>query len=93
MFTEQKKKSQKKRTLEALKRKPATSMMLSVELGILRANLTRYLREFEQQGKVVVLKEDACKKTGHKAKYYSARPEHFPKERTPDLFPTKSWGV
>lgn len=86
MFTEEKREAQTKRTLEHLKRHPATSAMLSARLGIMRCNLTRYLRKFEKQGKVTVLKEDACKITGHKAKYYSANPAHFKPEPQGSLF-------
>jgi hypothetical protein len=86
MFTEEKRKAQTKRTLEALKEEPATSMMLSVKLNIIRANLTRYLAKFERHGKVTVLKEAPCKITGHKAKWYSANPVHFKPNLQTQLF-------
>lgn len=93
MFTEEKRKAQTKRTLEALKEEPATSMMLSVKLNIIRANLTRYLRKFEKQGKVTVFKEDAYEITGHRAKYYSANPAHFEPETQSSLFETEGWQI
>jgi len=86
MFTEEKRITQEKETLEALKKEPATSMMLAVKTGILRCNLTRYLRKFEKQKKITVLKEAACKITGHRAKYYSANPDHFPTEPQKEMF-------
>lgn len=93
MMTQSKKKNQIILTIEELKKAPATSMMLSVKTGIIRANLTRYLAKLEEQNKVIVVYEKPCKITGHKAKYYSAKPEDLPKVSTPDLFPTKAWGV
>jgi len=93
IFTEEKRKAQTKRTLEALKKEPATSMMLSVKLKIIRANLTRYLAKFEKQGKVTVLKEAPCRITGHKAKYYSANPAHFKPEPQSELFKTEGCRV
>lgn len=93
MFTKEKKKAQIRRTLDALKEAPATSLMLAKRTGILRSNLTRYLKKLEDQNKIVAIKEAPCELSGCKAKYYSAKPEHLPKECTPDLFPTKPWGV
>lgn len=92
-MNKEKKKAQIRRTIEALREAPATSMMLSVKTGILRANLTRYLAKLEDQGMIVMTFEKPCKVTGYKAKYYSANPDHLPKESTPDLFPVNSWGV
>lgn len=86
-MNKEKKKAQIRRTIEALKEAPATSMMLAVSTGILRANLTRYLAKLEEQGRVIMIYEKPCKVTGYKAKYYSANPDHFSKEITPDLFP------
>jgi hypothetical protein len=91
MFTEKKRKAQKKRTLEALIKEPATSLMLSVKLNILRSNLTRYLRKFEKQKKVVVLKQAPCEISGHNAKYYSANPIHFKPEAQSNLFETEGF--
>jgi hypothetical protein len=88
-----KKRVQIRQVLDELKKEPATSMMLSVQTGILRANLTRYLAKLERQHKIVVTTEKPCKITGHKAKYYSAKPAHLPKEITGDFFPVKAWGV
>jgi hypothetical protein len=93
MFTEEKRKAQTKRTLEALKEEPATSMMLSVKLNIIRANLTRYLAKFESQGKVTVFKEDACEITDHRAKYYSANPIHFKPQVQSELFETEDFQI
>lgn len=93
MFTEEKRKVQTKRTLEALKKEPATSMMLSVKLNILRANLTRYLAKFERQKKIVVFKEEPCEITGHKAKYYSANPAHFKPEIQSELFEAEGFQI
>lgn len=92
-MNKEKKKAQIRRTIEALREAPATSMMLSVKTGILRANLTRYLAKLVEQGRIVMICEKPCKVTGYKAKYYSANPDHFPKEKTPDLFPVNNWGV
>ncbi|HBQ61279.1 MAG TPA: hypothetical protein DD671_17100 [Balneolaceae bacterium] len=81
-----KKKIQIKQVLDELKQEPATSMMLSIRTGILRCNCTRYLNKLEGQGRVTVTKEDKCAVTGYTAKYYSAKPEHFPPETQSNLF-------
>lgn len=86
MMTQEKKKGQIRRTLDELKRDPATSMMLLVKTGILRANLCRYLAGLEKQGRITVVKEETCWITGHKAKYYSADPELIPKAGQAELF-------
>ena len=86
MFTKEKKRNQIQITLDALKESSATSMMLAKRTGILRSNLTRYLKKLEDQGKIIVVKEAPCKITGHKAKYYSAKPRDLPKEKQAGLF-------
>jgi Mn-dependent DtxR family transcriptional regulator len=86
VFTKEKKKAQQIRTIEALKIEPATSMMISKRLNIQRSNVTRHLYYLEKQGKVVVVKEEPCRITGYKAKYYSTNPIHFPKEKQSELF-------
>lgn len=86
MFTKEKKKAQIQLTIDALKEAPATSMMLHKRTGILRANLTRYLKKLEEEGCVVVVKESPCKITGYRAKYYSSKESDLPKETQVVLF-------
>jgi len=93
IFSEEKKKSQIRRTIIELRNKEATSMMLSRSLGIQRSNITRYLYKLAKQGRVVVVKEEPCQITGYKAKYYSANPADFPKEKQSELFHTENCRV
>lgn len=41
---------QMKRVFAAFKRKPSTMLMVSIETGILRANICRYVAKWQKQG-------------------------------------------
>lgn len=62
---------QMKQALAAFKRKPSTMLMVSVETGILRANLCRYVAEWRKQGKIHLLKQGLCEVSKHRAGYYT----------------------
>ena len=55
--------------------KPMTAMMASVELGIERANLTRYKRDLERRGILKEVHIAKCEITQELAAYLSTNPE------------------
>jgi hypothetical protein len=55
----------------AFQRRPATMLMISIETGILRANICRYVSEWQRQGKIKLLKQGLCKISKHRAGYYT----------------------
>lgn len=63
---------QMKRVFAAFKHKPSTMLMVSIETGILRANICRYVAEWQKQGKVRLLKQGLCKVSQYRAWYYTA---------------------
>ena len=62
---------QMKRVFAALKRKPSTMLMVSIETGILRANICRYVAKWQKQGSIHLLKQGLCKVSKHRAGYYT----------------------
>ena len=63
--------AQMKRVFAAFKRKPSTMLMVSIETGILRANICRYVAEWQKQGSIHLLKQGLCKVSKHRAGYYT----------------------
>ena len=63
---------QMKRVFAAFKRKPSTMLMVSIETGILRANICRYVAVWQMQGKIRILKQGLCKISKHRAGYYTS---------------------
>jgi hypothetical protein len=86
------KKIQTKRTFEAFKEQPKTMLQVSIETGILRGNICRYVASFQKHKKITVVKEGACPISHHKAKFYSTDPEYFSDETDPELFPSTNAG-
>lgn len=84
------KRAQMKRTFHAFKIQPKTMKMVSVETGIDRSNICRYVAKLEKKDKITVVKTASCEITKHKAKYYSTDPRYFPEETQSELFPTDS---
>ena len=87
------KKAQMKRFYQCLKERPKTTKMAAVELGIQRANLTRYVAEFEKRNIITVVDKKKCEITKHQAKYYSTDPARIPEPGQQALFePPKNPG-
>ncbi len=63
--------TQMKQVFAAFKNKPATMLMLSVETGILRANICRYVAKWQKQGCIQPLKKTVCEISKHRAGYYT----------------------
>ncbi len=65
---------QMKRAFNAFYSKPKTMLMVSVETGILRANLCRYVAEWQKQNRIRKVTTKDCKISKHRAGYYSTNP-------------------
>ena len=62
---------QMKRVFAAFKRKPSTMLMVSIETGVLRANICRYVAEWQKSNSIHLLKQGLCKVSKHRAGYYT----------------------
>jgi hypothetical protein len=62
---------QMKRVFAAFNRKPSTMLMVSIETGILRANICRYVAKWQKSNSIHLLKQGLCKVSKHRAGYYS----------------------
>ncbi|MGE0560470.1 MAG: hypothetical protein AB7O47_01515 [Flavobacteriales bacterium] len=74
-----KKPTQIKIIFEYLKVNIATASMVSEATEIAQKNITRYKRKLELAGRLWEIEKKLCKKTGFRAWYLSANPEHKPK--------------
>jgi hypothetical protein len=63
--------AQMKRVFAAFKRKPSTMLMVSIETGILRANICRYVAKWQKGNSIHLLKQGLCKVSKHRAGYYT----------------------
>lgn len=70
--------AQMKRVFTALYRQPKTMLMVSVETGILRANICRYVAEWEKQNCIRIAQKGICLISKHRAGFYTTNPELFP---------------
>ena len=62
---------QMKRVFAALYRQPKTMLMVSIETGILRANICRYVAKWQKSNSIHLLKQGLCNVSKHRAGYYS----------------------
>ncbi|WP_226998289.1 hypothetical protein [Aquirufa nivalisilvae] len=60
-----------KQVFTAFKHKPSTMLMVSIETGILRANICRYVAEWQKQGRIHLFQQGLCKVSKHRAGYYT----------------------
>ena len=70
--------TQMKRVFEAFKRKPSTMLMVSFKTGILRANLCRYVAEWEKENRICIVRKGICPISKHRAGFYTTNPDLFP---------------
>ena len=69
--------AQMKRVFAEFKRNPSTMLMVSIQTGILRANICRYVAKWQKQGKINLINKGICKISKHNAGYYSANKDLF----------------
>lgn len=70
--------AQMKRVFAALYRQPKTMLMVSVETGILRANICRYVAEWEKENRICIVRKGICPISKHRAGFYTTNPDLFP---------------
>jgi hypothetical protein len=59
-------------------KQPKTMLMVSIETGILRANICRYVAEWERQNRIKKAWKGICPISKHHAGFYTTNPELFP---------------
>lgn len=64
-------KAQMERVFAVFKRKPSTMLMVSIETGIMRSNITRYVAKWQKSNSIHLLKQGLCKVSKHRAGYYT----------------------
>jgi hypothetical protein len=70
--------AQMERVFAALYRLPKTMLMVSIETGILRANICRYVAEWEKENRICIVRKGICPISKHRAGFYTTNPELFP---------------
>ena len=63
--------AQQTKVFEAFKRQPSTMLMVSIETGILRANICRYVSEWKKSKRIVRLSDGLCIISKHRSGYYT----------------------
>jgi hypothetical protein len=69
---------QTQRVFAALYRQPKTMLMVSIETGILRANVCRYIAEWEKENRICIVRKGICPISKHRAGFYTTNPDLFP---------------
>ena len=69
--------AQMERVFAALDRQPKTMLMVSIETGILRANICRYVAKWKKQNCIKVVRQGICPISKHRAGFYTTNPELF----------------
>jgi hypothetical protein len=70
---------------QSLKECPKTMLQVSIETGILRANICRYIAEMEDKGQIQVIRKGYCPYTHFRAGFYSTDDVLFTKSDTSQL--------
>jgi hypothetical protein len=69
---------QMQRVFAAFSRQPKTMLMVSIETGILRANICRYVAKWEKENRIGIVRKSICPISKHRAGFYTTNPELFP---------------
>ena len=77
---------QMQKVIAALYRQPKTMLMVSIETGILRANICRYVAEWEKENRICIVRKGICPISKHRAGFYTTNPELFPTSKQLNLF-------
>ena len=70
--------AQIKKVFAALYRQPKTMLMVEVETGIMRSNITRYVAKWKKQDCIKIVRLGICPISKHRAGFYTTNPELFP---------------
>lgn len=68
---------QMQRVFLSLYKKPKTMLMVAEETGIYRANICRYVAEWERRNCIQIYRKGLCPITNHRAGFYTTNPELF----------------
>ena len=63
--------AQMQRVFAALYRQPKTMLMVSIETGILRANICRYVAKWEKENRICIVRKGFCPISKHRAGFYT----------------------
>jgi len=69
--------AQMNKVFKAFKEHPKTMLMVSIETGILRANLCRYVAEWKKEERIFLVRKGTCKISKHFAGYYTTNRELY----------------
>ena len=69
---------QTQRVFTAFLRHPKTMLAVSIETDILRANLCRYVAEWEKENRICIVRKGICPISKHRAGFYTTNPDLFP---------------
>ena len=72
----------------SFKERPKTMLQVSIDTGILRANICRYIADMEERGIIQCLYKKLCPYTQYKAGFYSTNKDLFTSSKMeyPKLF-------
>lgn len=70
--------AQMKKVFASFKQQPKTMLAVSVETGILRANICRYVAEWKKENKIKLVRFGFCPISKHRAGFYTTNQELFP---------------
>ena len=62
----------------AFLRHPKTMLAVSIETDILRANICRYVAEWEKENRICIVRKGICPISKHRAGLYTTNPDLFP---------------
>lgn len=85
-MNEQTFKNQLERTYRAFKEHPKTMKQVSIETGIDRPNICRYVAFLKKRNKIAVTHKGKCPITRHHAQFFSTDPKYFKTEPQSSLF-------
>lgn len=75
--------NQCKRVFDAFSGHPKTMLMVSVETGILRANICRYVAAWEKKNGIGIVRKGICPISKHRAGFYTTNPDYLLKINNP----------
>jgi hypothetical protein len=70
--------AQMQKVFAAFYKQPKTMLMVSIETGILRANICRYVAQWKKDNRIRIVRKGICPITKHRAGFYTTNPELFP---------------
>jgi hypothetical protein len=68
---------QMQKVFVAFHKQPKTMLMVSIETGILRANICRYVAKWKKENRICMVRKGICPISKHRAGFYTTNPELF----------------